>query len=125
VTYDGTLFSVGRQFRVVGVGAYLTGMAPLRDMPGVWEGWRQNLQVGDIIICTGFGAGFGSDPGYGVEWTTEKARHDGAFNLEFRPTTGGMWSYHPFPGYLVPVPDREAPESHDTAEASFVEESNG
>jgi hypothetical protein len=127
VTYDGVSFAPGARFRVVGAGAYLDGLQPFGSHAGAWSGWKQELHVGDIITCTGFGPGFGSDPGYGVEFTTEKAKADNAIHCDFRPMTGGMWNYHPFPGYLIPVPDRAAPESVDTAEASFVEErgSNG
>jgi hypothetical protein len=55
---------------------------------------------GDVIECTGFGAGWGSDPGFGVEWTTERSRADGAGYLELHPSVGGAFAYHPAPGLL-------------------------
>lgn len=124
VNYDGLEYAPGAMFRVTGTGAYLSGMKPYEGHASTWEGWKQPLSVGDVITCTGHGPGFGADPGYGVEFTTQKAQMVGAVHCEFHPQVGGMWAYHPFPGYLVPVrPDSQSEtESHDTAEASYIEE---
>jgi hypothetical protein len=97
---DGTTYTPGATFRVVRAGAQLTGWVAV---PGASQGWVQALAVGDVLTCTGFGPGIGADPGFGVEFTTDRSEAAGAFHCEFRPSTGGACSYHPAPGYLEPV----------------------
>lgn len=100
VTYEGVEYAPGARFRVIANGCTLDGMKPWEGQSSAWEGWRQPLQIGDTLTCEGFGPGFGSDPGYGVEWSTEQSRSVTAVHCEFRPMTGGMWAYRPAPGYL-------------------------
>lgn len=97
-TIDGTDYTPGRRFRVIREGASLAGM--VSERPFSSQGWSQQLPVGTVITCTGFGPGWGSDPGYGVEWASDEATRAGAFSLEFRPGAGGIWNQHPAPGYL-------------------------
>lgn len=92
-------YARGRRFRVVRPGASIRGLVPDR---GAYRGWTQTLRVGDVIECLGFGRGWGSDPGYGVHWTTEVAWAAGATFAEFFPSAGGMWQYHPQDGFLEP-----------------------
>ncbi len=107
-TCDGTVYAPGAKFRVLVRGAYLDGMVP---EPGyrtsAWGGWRQDLNPGDIVTCTGYGAGWGGDPGYGVEFTSERSEADGAIHCEIRPSAGSIFDYHPAPGVLEPVTDEE------------------
>lgn len=101
---DGVEYAPGKKFRVIRDGAYLTGMKPAG--PSALTGWRQDLSVGDVIECTGFGAGWGSDPGFGVEWTSDRAKAEHASGIEFKPSGGHWcWSYHPADGYLEPEED--------------------
>jgi hypothetical protein len=96
----------GAQFRVVQEGAYLSGWKRHPNISGAFRGWQQDLRIGDVINCLGVGAGFGSDPGYGVHWHVP-----GVNSVEFNPSTGSAFSYEPAPGYLVPVDEEENPNA--------------
>jgi len=98
-TIEGVTYAPGARFRVVKEGARLSGWVPIR---GGSRGWRQDLHVGDVIECTGFGRGMGSDPGYGVEFVSEESKAAGAFHVDFFPAAGGIWSYHPAEGFIEP-----------------------
>lgn len=98
---DGTTYAPGARFRVIKAGARLHGWTPVR---GGANGWSQELAVGDVITCTGFGPGMGSDPGHGVEFTSDAVTADGAFHVDFFPQVGGIWAYRPAPGYLEAIP---------------------
>jgi hypothetical protein len=100
VTRDGVTYAPGRQFRVAREGAWLDGMVP--EMGGHC-GWRKQLQIGDLLTCTGYGPGFGADPGYGVEFTSAEARAAGASHCEVWPMIGGLFDYGPPPGLLEPA----------------------
>lgn len=100
------LFPAGAKFKVIKEGAYLTGMKPMTGYGGAYSGWQQNLHVGDVIQSLGFGPGWGSDPGYGIHWTTEKARVEHVSFVEFKPNGSGNWfTYWPAEGYLERVED--------------------
>lgn len=99
--FDEVEYAPGRLFRVIRPGMKLDGMKA--HPSGGCVGWSQDLTPGDVIECTGFGAGWGSDPGYGVEWTSGAARAAGAFHLDLIPLAGGLWNYHPQVGSVVPV----------------------
>lgn len=100
VTFDGIQYAPGKQFRVIAEGLTLSGMTP---MPGGARGWSQKLEPGDILTCTGYGAGWGSDPGYGVEFTSEQSEAARAFCCDVFPHDGGLWDYRPPAGSVVPV----------------------
>lgn len=87
----------GKKFRVVKEGAYLTGMLPIGN--GGFQGTMRNLHVGEVIESTGFGNGWGSDPGSGIHF-----KDGAAWFVEFKPSVGGAWAYQPAPGYLEPLP---------------------
>lgn len=97
VTVDGVLYEPGAKFRVVREGARITGLTESR-YPGVMKDSRRYLSVGDVIECAGYGAGWGSDPGFGVEF-----RDPDMGLVEFHPWIGGPFNYRPEPGYLEPV----------------------
>jgi hypothetical protein len=99
-TYDGIEYAPGRQFRVIAEGLRLYGVIP--DGPSAWRSWAQDLRPGDIVTCTGYGPGFGSDPGYGVEFTTSESEQAHAGACEIRPSVGGIFGYRPAPGALEP-----------------------
>jgi hypothetical protein len=92
----------GKQFRVVQSGAWLSGMVPI-GVGNAYQGWRQDLSIGDVITCLGFSPGWGSDPGYGIHFTTEQAEQARACFVEFRPMAGGLFDYHPMDGWLESV----------------------
>lgn len=96
-TFDDVEYAPEGKFKVVGHGAWLTGLEPIGQM--AWKGWRRDLVVGEVIVCTGFGAGWGSDPGYGIEFLDP----GGAMHVEVHPQAGGMWAYRPAPGILEPT----------------------
>lgn len=103
VSFDGVHYAPGRRFRVIAEGAQLEGMVPEPDYRGsAWRGWQQSLEPGDVVTCTGFGAGWGGDPGYGVEFTSDQAEAERAGNCEIRPMAGGIFNYRPAPGVLEP-----------------------
>jgi len=104
VIYDDVLYEPGAKFRIVREGAHLSGLTPIRGMSSSYRGWRQDLHVGDVIECAGFGPGWGSDPGYGIGWFSEQAREDHASFVEFYPEVGGAFAYRPAPGFLEPLP---------------------
>lgn len=107
-TCDGTVYAPGGRFRVLAAGAYLDGMvAESGYRTSAWRGWRQDLSPGDIVTCTGFGAGWGGDPGYGVEFTSEQSEAAFAGNCMLYPMAGSIFNYHPAPGVLEPVTDEE------------------
>jgi hypothetical protein len=101
--FDGLVYAPGARFRVVAEGGRLSGWAS--SGRSSWSGWSQQLHVGDVIVCTGFGAGWGSDPGFGVEFTSEVSAAAGVGSCEFYPSDGGAWSYRPPVGFLEPVVD--------------------
>lgn len=96
-------YARGKRFRVIKAGAKLWGLTPIR--PNVQQGWTQVLEVGDVIESLGFGPGFGADPGYGINWTSERAKAEHAHSLSFAPSEGGIWAYRPSEGYLEEVHD--------------------
>jgi hypothetical protein len=49
------------------------------------------------------GEGMGSDPGFGVEFTTEQSLAARASHCDIYPFVGGLWAYRPPPGYLEPL----------------------
>jgi hypothetical protein len=99
-TFDGTDYAPGRKFRVARDGLTLTGYTPVR---GGAQEWRQALQVGDILTCTGYGPGFGGDPGYGVEFTSEQSEAARAFHCDISPMNGGPFGCRPPVGSLEPA----------------------
>ena len=99
-TYDGLSYASGRRFRVITEGAALNGHTPA---PSGARGWQQKLQPGDILTCTGYGPGFGADPGYGVGFTSPAAEAAGAFCCDIWPMAGGSIDYHPPAGFLEPA----------------------
>jgi hypothetical protein len=101
VTYDGVRYEPGGKFRVATEDATLDGMKCAG--PYAWDGWRQRLRPGDVLTCTGYGAGWGSDPGYGVEFTTPESEAAGAFHCDVHPGVVVPFGYRPRPGVLEPV----------------------
>ena len=89
-------YPAGKKFRVTQEGAALSGWKV--GGPSWWTGARRVLHVGDVIETSGFGAGFGSDPGYGVHFKDPEMG-----KAEFYPSQGGMFSYEPADGYLEPL----------------------
>ncbi|SRR6266536_2322690 len=98
VTFDGTEYAPGATYRVMVTGLKLHGM--INAGPSAWGMWSQDLQPGDILTCTGYGAGFGGDPGYGVEFTSEASETAGAFHCDVSPQAGDVFSYRPPPRSL-------------------------
>jgi hypothetical protein len=105
---DGIRYAPEVKFRVVKEGLRLNGMTPI---VGGMSGWSQTLKVGDVLTCTGFGPGWGGDPGYGVEFTTEESIAARASHCDLWPSTGGPFGYRPKPGYLEPLDSDEAQEA--------------
>lgn len=103
--FDGIEYAPGRKFRVVQEGLKLSGLGPYSN--GGHVGWKQELHVGDVIECTGFGPGWGSDPGFGVEWTSEAARTARAVHCDIYPSVGGIWAYRPPAGSVEPIKEEE------------------
>jgi hypothetical protein len=99
--FDGLRYTPGARFRIVRNGAVLRGMTLVGR--GRFRGWSQPLHVGDVLHCTGFGPGWGSDPGYGVEFTSERSVADGAVHCDVSPHVGGAWSYRPDPSFVEAV----------------------
>lgn len=97
VTWDGVTYAPGARFRVISEGVTLDGMVP---EPGGYRGWRQQLRPGDVVTCTGYGPGWGGDPGYGVEFTTAESEAARACHCEIRPMAGGLFNFRPAPGLL-------------------------
>ena len=87
----------GRRYRVVGHGAYLSGMVP--TAPYCQQGWRLDLNVGDVITCLGESMTMG-DGVPALKW----ADSDGkwlANDCTFSPATGGLWGGQvPAAGFL-------------------------
>jgi hypothetical protein len=100
-TFDGVEYAPGRDYVVLAEGLSLTGYGT--DRPGSARGWRQRLAPGDVITCLGYGPGWGSDPGYGINWTSEQARTEGAYAVDVWPSVGGLFAYRPPPGTVRPV----------------------
>ena len=89
-------YPAGKKFRVVAEGAHLTGWKP--SGPYSFTGARRVLHVGDIVETSGFGRGFGSDPGFGVHFKDAEIG-----KTEFWPSQGGVFSYEPADGFLEPA----------------------
>lgn len=105
-TVDGVEYKVGAKFRVIRGGARLSGFKPIA--PYTQQGWRQDLAVGDVIECTGYGPGWGSDPGYGIGFTSEQSLAEHVNAVDFWPSAGGPFSFRPAPGYLESVEETGA-----------------
>jgi hypothetical protein len=100
ITLDGVTYAPGAAFRVT-ARARLSGLKS--EGRSSWGGWSQDLRPGDIVLCTGHGPGWGSDPGYGVEFSTPQSLADGASYCEITPSAGTIWNSRPHPGLLEPV----------------------
>ena len=107
-TFDGIGYAPGRKFCVTRVGLRLTGHTPVI---GGAHGWQQVLQVGDILTCTGYGPGFGGDPGYGVEFASQQSEAAGAFHCYIWPMHGTLFDYRPPAGSLEAADDDGEAES--------------
>lgn len=103
ITLDGVEYVPGKRFRIIREGCSLHGMVPMPQWSNAWAGWKQELHVGDIIECTGFGPGWGADPGYGIEFTSEVAKEAAASHATFFPDTGVPFAYRPQTGYMEEV----------------------
>lgn len=99
VTYDGMEFAPGAQFIVIKP-CLLHGMTTTG--PSAWSYWSQDLAPGDVVTCLGHGMGWGSDPGFGVEFTSPESEAASAAHCEISPSAGTQWSLHPVAGLLVP-----------------------
>ena len=99
---SGVDYSPGRRFVVVAPDARLSGWVHGPD--GVRH-WTQQLQPGEVIICTGFGFGDGTGftPGFGVEWESAASAAVGAEHVQLSPDQGGPWAHHPCAGMLRSV----------------------
>lgn len=103
MTFDGVVYAPDAKFRVVREGAHLDGRVSIGM--SAFQGWRQDLHVGDVVTCTGFGRGFGGDPGYGVEFTSEQSTAARASHCDVFPSSGSVFRFHPAAGYLEPIDD--------------------
>lgn len=93
----------GQRFRVIADGCWLSGWVMHPDLRNVYQGWRHDLAVGDVITCLGADFGFGSDPGYGIHWTNDAVKTARAMKVEFKPSIGSIFSYRPKDDCLEPV----------------------
>jgi hypothetical protein len=93
-------YKKGQRYRVIREGARLRGMQPVG--PHTQQGWRRELEVGDVITCLGTSMTFG-DGVPAVKWGDE----DGAWlanDCIFSPASGGLWGGQPpADGYLEEV----------------------
>ncbi len=93
-------FEKGKRYRVIRAGAHLTGMQPAGR--NAQQGWRQDLNVGDILTCSGSSMTFG-DGVPALKWTDENGDWL-ANDCTFTPVQGGMWGGQvPEDGYLEEV----------------------
>lgn len=113
-SYDGIDYVPGRKFRVVAEGVRLVGWTAIQ---GGARGWSEALPVGAVVTCKGYGASMGSDPGYGIEFTSDAAQEAGAFHIELHPSDGGMWNFHPRTGILEALPEAEQDTEREMAAA--------
>jgi hypothetical protein len=97
VTRDDVTYAPGARFRVIRAGVTLDGIVPEQ---GGYGDWQQHLQPGDVVTCTGYGPGWGADPGYGIEFTSAGSEAARAIHCKIRPMTGGLFDYRPAPGSL-------------------------
>lgn len=95
-------YAKGSKFRVTVSGVSLRGMKRLDAYS--WEGWRQELQPGDVLTSGGYVRGWGSDPGPDiVTWTHVNGEPlRGVEYVEFSHGAGGFWETRPHPDYLIP-----------------------
>jgi hypothetical protein len=101
-TFDGIDYAPGRKFRVTREGLTLTGHTAVT---GGAQEWQQVLHAGDILTCTGYGPGFGGDPGYGVEFTSQQSEAARAFHCDIWPMHGDEFGYRPPVGSVEPADD--------------------
>lgn len=94
----------GSRWRVLKPGLRLSGWRPTG--PGTFQGVGRELHPGDVIECDGFGPGWGSDPGYGINW-----RDPEYGKCDLWPAQGSAFSYHPPDGYLERVDGEEEEEA--------------
>jgi len=93
------LYTEGRKFRVIREGARLSGLVP--SGPSAHRGYGFDLHVGDVITCTGWSMGWGSDSIPCTHWTAEGIDPSAQF-VDFRPTAG-LWQPYPADGFVEPI----------------------
>jgi len=103
-SYDGITYAPGTRFRVVREGLTLHG---LTAEASAYRGWSQKLSPGDVLTCTGYGPGWGGDPGYGIEFTTSESIAAGAINCDVMPSVGGRYAFRPPAGSVEPEEKEE------------------
>lgn len=103
--YDGTPYVPGALYEVQQA-CRLSGWVPAR---GGHNGWAQRLTPGDVVECRGYGPGFGSDPGYGIEWVSEQSRAVHASACDIWPQVGGAFAYRPRPGLVAVLLNQSCP----------------
>lgn len=90
-------YKKGRRYRVVRAGARLRGMQPISSC--AQQGWRKDLEVGEILTCLGESMTFG-DGVPAIKWGDETGEWL-ANDCIFSPVTGGLWGGQvPADGYL-------------------------
>ncbi len=96
-------FVRGAKFRVIKAGANISGMKP--HGPNCQVGYREILEVGRIIVCSGDSMTYG-DGVPAIKWENEN-RQAICNDAIFSHCLGGMWSGHyPEPGWLESVEDK-------------------
>jgi hypothetical protein len=93
----------GKRYRVVRDGASLSGMVAIGS--GAWRGWSRKLAVGEILTCTGYRRGWGSDPITEVTFDDAQAKAARAGFVAFEPSRWGT----PVAGYIEPVDQPATP----------------
>lgn len=92
----------------------LSGWTPVQ---GGHQGWGLRLEPGHLLTCRGYGPGWGSDPGFGIEWTCEEARAVHASACELSPSVGGAFAYRPAIGLVAVLENSECPQCHSSINA--------
>lgn len=90
-------FVRGKKFRVIKAGGYISGMKPVA--PYVQQGYREQLEVGTVLMCAGESMTFG-DGVPAIKWLREDGKpicNDAIFSH----VVGGMWAGQvPEPGWM-------------------------
>lgn len=100
------LFKKGQKFRVIKAGAKISGMVPIA--PWTQQGFRRELEVGDVLTCRGSSMTAG-DGVPAIKWADEKDDWICNDPLFYPQLDNGMWTgQYPARGYLEPIDENQS-----------------
>lgn len=92
-------FKEGNRFRVVREGARLEGLVYFGET--TWSGWSRNLEVGEIVTCTGWQPAWNAEHVSVANFTAENVPPNARWCSVW--PIAGLFLPWPMPGFLEPL----------------------